>query len=58
MIDAQNLFHQPVRNNLRRYDSLPKIAIGQGDDCTTGCLLDYFYFENYHKMIEIDLSKQ
>ena len=28
-----------------------KIATGQGDDCTTGCLLDYY------KMVEIDLSK-
>ena len=34
-----------------------KIAIGQGDDYTTGCLLDYNYFKNYYKMIAIDLSK-
>ena len=25
---------------------------------TTGSLIDYFYFENYHKMIGIDLKKQ
>ena len=25
---------------------------------TTGCLLDYYYFNNYYKMIAIDLSKQ
>ena len=24
-----------------------KIAAGQGDDCTTGCLLDYSYFKDY-----------
>ena len=24
----------------------------------TGCLLDYNYFDNYNKMIAIDLSKQ
>ena len=34
------------------------MATGQGDDCTTGCLLDYNYFNNYYKMIAIDLSKQ
>ena len=34
-----------------------KIAIGQGDDYTTGCLLDYNNFKNYYKMIVIDLSK-
>ena len=41
--------------NIRWYQ---KIAIGQGDDYTTGCLLDYNYFNNYYKMIAIDLRKQ
>ena len=31
---------------------------GQGDHYTTGCLLDFNYFNNYYKMIVIDLSKQ
>ena len=35
-----------------------KIAIGQGDDCTTGCLLYYPYFKKYYKLIAIDLNKQ
>ena len=37
---------------------LEKFAIGQGDDYTTGCLLDYSYFNDHYKMIVIDLSKQ
>ena len=28
------------------------------DDYTTGCLLDYNDFNNYYKMIAINLSKQ
>ena len=40
------------------YDSIRKIATGQGDDFTTGCLLDYDYFKKHYKMIAIDLSKQ
>ena len=32
--------------------------IGQGDNYTTICLLDYVYFKNYYRMIAIDLSKQ
>ena len=36
----KNLFDQPVKNNLRTYDNIRKIATGQGDDYTTGCLLD------------------
>ena len=43
---------------MRTYDNIQKIATGQGDDYTTGCLLDYNYFNNYYKMIAIDLSKQ
>ena len=58
MIDGQNLFDQPVKNNLRTYDSIQEIAIGQGNDCTNGWLLNYNYFKNYYKMISIDLSKQ
>ena len=35
-----------------------KIATGQGDDNTTGSLLDYPYFKKYSKLITIDLSRQ
>ena len=45
MIDGQNFFDQPVKNNLRTYDNVQKIMIGQGDDYKTGCLLDYPYFK-------------
>ena len=59
LINGQIFFDQPVRNNLITYDNIQKIATGQGDDYTTGCLLDYDYFKKYHyKMIAIDLCKQ
>ena len=51
-------FDQPVKNDLKIYDNIPKIVTGQGDDYITGCLLDYPYFEKYHKLISIDLRKQ
>ena len=53
-----NAFDQPVKNNFRTYDNIQKITIGQRDDYATGCLLDYNYFNEYYKMIAIDLSKQ
>ena len=43
---------------MRRYDDIRKIATGQGDVNTTGCLLEYNYFGNYYNMIGTDLSKQ
>ena len=46
------------KNNKVTYENTKKIAAGQGDDYTTGCLLDYIYFKNYYKMIAVDLSKQ
>ena len=38
------------------YDKIRKVATGQGDVYTIGCLLEYNYFKNYYKMIAIDLS--
>ena len=52
------LSDQPIKNNKVTYENIRKIATGQGDDYTTGCLLDYTYFKKYYKMIAIDLSKQ
>ena len=43
MIDGRNFFDQPLKNDLRTYDNIRKIATGLGDDYTIGCLLDYPY---------------
>ena len=58
MIDGKNFFDHPVKNNKVTYKNVRKIAIGGGDNYTTGCLLDDTYFKKYYKMIAIDLSKQ
>ena len=53
MIDEKNFFDQPVKiiSNTVTYENIRKIATGQGDDYTAGCLLDY-------KIIVVDVSKQ
>ena len=58
MINGENIFDQPVKNNKVSYENIRKIATGQGDDYTTGCLLDYPYFVDTYKMIAVDLSKK
>ena len=58
MIHGQNFFNQPVKNNLRTYDNIRKVTIGQGHDYTNGCLLDYPYFKENYKLIVIGLSKE
>ena len=57
-IDRQIFFDQPVRNNLIASDNIRNITATQGDDYTTGCLVDYNYFKSYYKMIGIDLIKK
>ena len=58
IIDGNIFFDQPIKNDKVTYENIRKIVTGQGDDYTTGCLLDYTYFKKYYKMIAIDLSKQ
>ena len=60
MIHGENVFDHPVKNNKNKitYENIRKIATGQGDDYTTGCLLDYPYFKDSYKMTSVDLGKQ
>ena len=47
-----------MKNDKVTYENIGKTTIGQGDEYTTGCLLDYTYFKKNYKMIAIDLRKQ
>ena len=58
MINGKIFFDQPIKNDIKTYDNIWKIVIDQRDDYTTGCLLDYNYFNNFYKVIAVDLSKQ
>ena len=46
-----------MKNDVTTYDDIQKISADQGDDYTTGWLLDYLHFKNC-KMITIYLTKQ
>ena len=56
LIDGRN--DQPINDLIKQYDEIRKVSIGQGDDYTTGCLLDYAYFKDNYRLITADLSKQ
>ena len=58
MIDTKIFFDQPMNNYITTYENIRKIRIGQGDDYTTGCLLDYNYFKEHYNMMATDLCKQ
>ena len=57
MIDGRNFFYQPVNNKERTYSNIWKIANGQGDDYTTGSVLDYRCGKDHYTSTTIDLSK-
>ena len=44
-IDGRNFYDQPINESIKQYDEVRKASTGQGDDYTTGCLLDFTYFE-------------
>ena len=58
MINGEKFFDQPLKDNKVIYEDIRKTATSQGDNFTTGCLLDYTYFKDSYKMIAVDLSRQ
>ena len=58
LIDGRNFYDQTINDQIKRYDKIRKIATGQGDDYTRGCLLDYQYFRDHYQLIAVDFSKQ
>ena len=43
--DGRNFYDQPINDSIKQYDEVTKASTGQDDDYTTGCLLDFAYFE-------------
>ena len=50
--------YQFMVDQIKNYDEIRKIAVGRGNDYTTGCLLDYQYILRHYQLIAVDLSKQ
>ena len=44
-IDGRNFYDQPINDSIKQYNEVRKISTGKGDGYTTGCLLDFAYFE-------------
>ena len=56
-IDGRSFYNQPINDSIKQYDEIRKLSTGQGDHYTTSCLLDFAYFENNYRLIEVNLSK-
>ena len=58
IIDGRNFYDNPIESDTEKYRELKKVMIGKGEDCTTGSLLDFNYFDKNYKFVAVDLSKQ
>ena len=56
-IDRRNFYDQSINDLTKQYNEIRKKSAGQGDDYTTGCLLDFAYFLKNYRLIAVDLSK-
>ena len=57
-IDGKNFYDQSVDDLINQYDKVRKVSTRQGDDYTTGCLLNYAYFKGNKRLIAVNLSKK
>ena len=58
LINGRNFYDQPINDLVKQYEEIRKTAAGQGDDYTTGFLLDYQYLKDHYNLIAVDLIKQ
>ena len=57
-IDGRNFYDRPINDSIKQYDEIRKTSTRQGDDYTTGCLLDFPDFIKKYRLILVNLSKQ
>ena len=53
-----NFYEQPIDSDIKRHKEIQKLAIGQGEDYTIGCFLDYDYIKNHYILIAVNLSRE
>ena len=58
LIGGRHFYDQPINDLIKQYVEVRKGSTGQDDDYTTGCLLDYAYFEDNYRLIAVDFSKK
>ena len=54
----KNFYEKSIDSDVKRYKEITKLTGGQGENYTTGCLLDYEYLKNHYRLIAADLSTQ
>ena len=58
IINEKKIYDQVIDSDIKGYEQIRKMTTGQGEDCSTGYLLDYDYTKNHYRCIAVDLSRQ
>ena len=58
IINGKNFHDQAIDSDIKRYEEIRKLATGQDELYTTGCLLEYNHIKNHYRLIAVDLSRQ
>ena len=58
IINGKNFYDKAIDSDIKRYQQIRKLTTGQGEDYTTGCLLDYNFIKNHYRLIAVNLSRQ
>ena len=53
----KNFYDKAIDSDIKWYKEIRKLTTGQGEDYTTGCLLDCNYIKNHYRLIAIDLRR-
>ena len=51
IINGKNFYDQAIDSDIKQYEEIRKLITQQGEDYTTGCLLDYDYIKNLYRLI-------
>ena len=58
IVTGKNFYDQSIDYSIKRYEEIRKPTIGQCEDYTKGCSLDYECVNNHYKLIAVDLTRQ
>ena len=58
IISGKSFYDQAIDSDIKLYEEIRKLTIGQSEDYTTGYLLDYDYIKNHYRLTAADLSRQ
>ena len=56
--NGKNVYDQEIDSGIKRFKEIRKLTAGQGEDYTTGWLLDYDYIKSHYRLKAVDLSRQ